>query len=352
MSSLNQTNQPLYVINGVPVESQPSTANSGSQYDNSPDLGDPISNINPDDIETISVLKGAAASALYGYRAKAGVILITTKSARGNDGIEFNSNFVAEKIYNLTDWQYEYGQGANNTKPTTAVGAAQVGNSSWGGKLDGSSVVQFDGTSRPYVAQKDNLQNFYRTGSSLTNTLAFNKSFDGGSIRFSASDLSNRAVVPNSGLDRQTFNFTGTFNPYKHLSLDARANYILEQAHNRPILADGAGNANFNVIFLPTSLDVRTLAPGTNPDGTELVYNTGNPYNTNPYFAAHNFVNNTTRERLLSNVTARYTLDNGLFLQGRVGRDSYTDRYTSVTPSGTGYLPGAESSSFRPILPT
>ncbi|WP_151089399.1 SusC/RagA family TonB-linked outer membrane protein [Hymenobacter baengnokdamensis] len=342
VSSLNQTNQPLYVINGVPVESQPSTANSGSQYDNSPDLGDPISNINPDDIETISVLKGAAASALYGYRAKAGVILITTKSARGNDGIELNSNFVAEKIYNLTDWQYEYGQGANNMKPTTAVGAAQVGNSSWGGKLDGSSVVQFDGTSRPYVAQKDNLQNFYRTGSSLTNTLAFNKSFDGGSIRFSASDLSNRAVVPNSGLDRQTFNFTGTFNPYKHLSLDARANYILEQAHNRPILADGAGNANFNVIFLPTSLDVRTLAPGTKPDGTELVYNTGNPYNTNPYFAAHNFVNNTTRERLLSNVTARYTLDNGLFLQGRVGRDSYTDRYTSVTPSGTGYLPGGK----------
>ncbi|MBC8083795.1 MAG: SusC/RagA family TonB-linked outer membrane protein [Hymenobacter sp.] len=339
ISSLNQTNQPLYVINGIPVESQPSIANNGGQYDNSPDLGDAISNLNPDDIETISVLKGAPAAALYGYRAKGGVILITTKSAKGNDGIEFNSNYVAEKIYNLTDWQYEYGQGANNLKPTTAVGAAQVGNSSWGGRLDGSDVVQFDGVARPYVARKDNLKNFYRTGGSWTNTLAFSKGFEGGSVRLSASNLSNKAVVPNSKLDRQTFNFAGTFEPFKRLTIDARANYILEQAKNRPILADGAGNANFNVAFLPTSLDVESLSPRVNPDGSELQYNTGNPYNTNPYFAAYNFVNNTKRERLLSSVNARYTLDNGLFIQGRAGRDGYTDRFTSVTPSGTAYLP-------------
>ncbi|UOQ71073.1 SusC/RagA family TonB-linked outer membrane protein [Hymenobacter cellulosilyticus] len=339
VSSLNQTNQPLYVINGIPVESQPSVANTGGQYDNSPDLGDAISNINPDDIESISVLKGAAAAALYGYRAKAGVILINTKSAKNNEGIEFNSNYVTERIFSLTDWQYEYGQGANNIKPTTAVGAAQVGNSSWGGRLDGSQVIQFDGTVRPYVAQKDNLQNFYRAGHSWTNTLAFNKAFTGGSVRLSASNLTNKAVVPNSGLGRQTFNFVGTFDPFKRLTIDARANYILEQADNRPILSDGAGNANFNVTFLPTSLDVRTLEPTVNADRTELQYNTGNPYNTNPYFAAYRFVNNTRRERLLSSVSARYAFENGLFLQGRVGRDGYTDRFTSVTPSGTAYLP-------------
>ncbi|UOG77508.1 SusC/RagA family TonB-linked outer membrane protein (plasmid) [Hymenobacter tibetensis] len=344
-SSLNQTNQPLYVINGVPVESQPSggagatIGNSGGQYDNAPDFGDPISNINPDDIESISVLKGAAASALYGYRAKAGVILITTKSAKGNDGLEFNSNYVVQRVFNLTDWQYEYGQGANNLKPTSATAASTDGNSSWGGRLDGSNVVQFDGTERPYVAQKDNIRNFYRDGGSFTNTVAFNKSFTGGSVRLSASDLSNTAVVPNSRLDRQTFNFVGTFDPFKHLTIDARANYILEQAKNRPILSDGAGNANFNVAFLPTSLDVRTLQPGTKADGSELTFNTGNVYNTNPYFAANNFINNTTRERLLSSVSARYTLDNGLFLQGRVGRDAYSDRITNVTPSGTAYRP-------------
>ncbi|AMJ65140.1 SusC/RagA family TonB-linked outer membrane protein [Hymenobacter sp. PAMC 26628] len=348
-SSINQTNQPLYVINGIPVESQPSggagasIGNSGGQYDNAPDFGDPISNLNPDDIETISVLKGAAASALYGYRAKAGVILITTKSAKGNDGIELNSNYVAQRAFNLTDWQYEYGQGSTGIKPATATAAAQSGNSSWGARLDGTPVVQFDGTSRPYSAQKDNIKNFYRTGGALTNTLSFNKSFTGGSVRLSASDLANTAVVPNSRLDRQTFNLTGTFDPFKRLTIDARTNYILEQAKNRPVLSDGAGNANFNVAFLPTSLDVRDLqgpnGNGTLANGNELTFNTGNLYNTNPYFAANQFVSNTRRERMLSNLTARYNFDFGLFLQGRLGRDAYNDRITTVTPSGTAYRP-------------
>lgn len=338
ISSLTQTNQPLYVINGVPIENKPN-GNPGDQYDNAPDLGDAIGNLNPDDIETISVLKGAAASALYGYRAKAGVILITTKSGKGN-GIEFNSNYVAEQVMDPTDWQYVYGQGSNNLKPTTGDAASSAGQSSWGAKLDGSNVVQFDGVSRPYIAQKDNVKNFYRTGGTFTNTIALNKSFEGGSIRFSASDLHNRSVVPNSGLKRQSFNFSGNFTLIKRLTIDARANYILEQATNRPFLSDGAGNANFNVMFLPTSLDVRTLKQTSNPDGSEFAYAyKANVYATNPWFAAEKFINNTKRERLISSVTLKYTLDNGLFIQGRVGRDSYTDEYLNVVPTGTAYRP-------------
>ncbi|HVF96120.1 MAG TPA: SusC/RagA family TonB-linked outer membrane protein, partial [Flavisolibacter sp.] len=331
---LGQTNQPLYVINGVPMESQPASQ-PGGQYDNGPDRGDAIGNLNPDDIETISVLKGAAASALYGYRAKAGVILITTKSGRGN-GIEFNSNYVAEKIMDLTDWQYEYGQGANNIKPTTQMAAFQAGQSSWGGRLDGSQVIQFDGVSRPYVAQQNNLKNFYRTGGTFTNTLAFNKTFTGGALRFSASNLSNNAVIPNSGLDRQTFNLAANFNPTKNLVIDARANYILEQAKNRPFLSDGPGNANFNLMFLPTSVDARVLEKRVNGDGSEYGYS-ANTFATNPYFAAYDFVTNTNRNRLISSVTVRYNFDNGLFVQGRAGRDAYTDRYMQVVPTGTAY---------------
>ncbi len=112
VSSLNQTNQPLYVINGIPVESQPSVADTGEQYDNLPDLGDAISNIDPDDIEPISVLKGAADSALYGLPGQGRRNSHHHKTARGNDGVEFNSNYVAKKAFNLTDWQYDYGQGA------------------------------------------------------------------------------------------------------------------------------------------------------------------------------------------------------------------------------------------------
>ena len=217
-----------------------------------------------------------------------------------------------------------------------------MGNSSWGGRLDGSNVDAVRRhVARPYSAQKDNLTNFYRTGHSLTNTLAFNKSFTGGcgaALGQRPGEQVDGAQLGAEPPDVQPRRAPSS--PYKHLAMDARANYILEQAQNRPILADGAGNANFNVAFLPTSLDVRSLQPGTKAaDGSELVYNTGNPYNTNPYFAADKFVNNTTRERLLSSVSARYTFDNGLFVQGRVGRDGYTDRFTSVTPSGTAYLP-------------
>lgn len=336
VSSLTQTNQPLYVINGVPIESQPQSQ-GGGQYDNGPDRGDAIGNINPDDIETISVLKGATASALYGYRAKAGVILITTKSAKGN-GIEYNSNYVAEKIIDLTDWQYVYGQGANNLKPATQMAAFQSGQSSYGAKLDGSPVVQFDGVLRPYVAQRNNLKRFYQTGNTFTNTVALNKSFTGGAIRFSASNLTNKAVIPYSGLNRQNFNLTANFNPVKNLLIDARANYILEQARNRPFLSDGPGNANFNVMFLPTSVDVNVLKKTVNPDGSEYGYS-ANTFATNPWFAAQKFITNTTRDRLISSFSARYNFDNGFYVQGRAGRDAYTDRYTQVVPTGTAYRP-------------
>jgi len=343
VSSLGPSSQPLYVVNGIPMESAPvgfgskiGIGNNGGQYDNAPDLGDAISNINPDDIESISVLKGAAASALYGNRAKAGVILITTKSGKGNS-IEFSSNYVAEQVMDRTNWQYVYGQGVNGQKPTTQLAAASTGSSSWGARLDGSNVIQFDGVSRPYSAQENNIEDFYRTGGSFTNTLALNKSFTGGVIRLSASDLTNRSVVPNSGLNRQNFTLSSTFDPIKNLVIDARVNYILEQAKNRPMLSDGAGNANYNAAFLPTSVNIATLQPGKNPDGSELSYNTGNPYATNPWFAAYDFIHNTKRERLLSSASAKYTFDNGLFLQARAGRDSYDDNYVAVTPSGTAY---------------
>lgn len=343
VSSLSQTNQPLYVINGIPMENNPvglnnfnPNGNKGSQWDNAPDLGDAVGNLNPDDIESISVLKGAAASALYGSRAKAGVILITTKSGKGNS-IDFNSNYVAEQVMDRTDWQHTYGQGANGTKSTDQAAAAQVGGSSWGAKLDGSNVVQFDGVSRPYSAQRNNIENFYRTGGTWSNTLALNKTFEGGTIRFSANDVHNNSVVPNSGLNRQSFNFTGTFEPIKRLTVDVRTNYILEQANNRPMLSDGAGNANYNVVFLPTSVDVKNLKPWKNAAGKEIQYNTGNSYATNPWFAAYEFKNNTKRERNISSFSTKYTFDNGLFLQGRAGRDVYNDSYTNVVPSGTAY---------------
>jgi len=344
-ASLSGYNQPLYVINGVPMnnidntEIQGLSMNSGGQYSNSPDQGDGIGNINPDDIETISVLKGAAAAALYGSRAKYGVILITTKSGSSKGTVEFSSNYEAQDAINPTNYQYTYGNGAQGLAPTTALAAFNAGNSSWGAKLDGSSVVQFDGVSRPYVAQKDNFDDFYRTGSTFTNTVSFSKGYDNGGIRFSASDLHNTSITPNSGYNRQSFNFSGNFSPVKRLVIDAHVNYVVDDAQNRPILGDGPGNSAYQVLFLPTSLNINTLSPstgGTNAAGNELQF-TNNNYATNPWFAADKFINNSSRNRIIASASARYTFDNGLFAQVRIGQDYYTERYTNVVPTGTAY---------------
>jgi TonB-linked SusC/RagA family outer membrane protein len=362
-ASFSGSTQPLYIVNGVQINNIDNTQiaglslNNGGQYTNSPDQGDGIGNINPDDIETISILKGAPAAALYGQKAKYGVILITTKSGTSKGTVEFNSNYQFEKAINPTDFQYEYGQGAEGIKPNTAVAAFAAGQSSWGAKLDSSSVVQFDGVStRPYVAQKNNFNEFYKTGGTFTNTVAFSKAYDLAAIRLSASDLHDNAIIPNSGYDKKNFNFSGNFSPVKRLMVDAHLNYTSDFAHNRPILGDGAGNSNFQVMFLPTSIDINTLNPNSGGTitaqniknglgyagviGNELQF-TNNNYATNPWFAADKFVNNSSRARYIASASARYTFDNGLFAQIRLGQDYYNERYTNIVPNGAGYYAAA-----------
>lgn len=331
--------QPLYVINGVPMDN--TTRGTSGQWGGA-DVGDGIANINPDDIQEITVLKGSTASALYGSRASNGVILITTKSGKNTKGIgvEFNTNYTTERILDFTDWQYEYGQGSDGLKPASqdAILTAN-GSLSWGAPLDGSSVVQFDGVSRPYSAQEDNLSNFYRNGSTATNTLALSGGNETGSFRFSASDMNNLSVVPGSNLRRNTFNLSISQELSRKLSIKANTNITLDQAKNRPNLSDSPGNSNFGVLFLPTSVNVDDLKPGINPDGSEL-QSGSNIYQTNPWFAANEWVNDTRRNRNISMVSMKYKLLDWMYLQGRVGRDAYDDRFKNVTPTGTAYLPG------------
>jgi outer membrane receptor protein involved in Fe transport len=201
--------------------------------------------------------------------------------------------------------------------------------------------MQFDGVLRPYAAAKNNLSQFYNTGSTLTNTLAFSKSFEGGAVRFSASDLHNNAVIPNSGMNRQSFNLSSNFNLAKRLTLDTRGNYILENVSNRPILSDSPGNSSFTANLLPNSLDISLLEPGTNPDGSEKMFGSW-PFVNNPYFVTNNFRSNSIRNRFLGSTSLRYDFDNGLFVQARAGTDSYTDRFTNVVPTGTGYRPDGQ----------
>jgi TonB-linked SusC/RagA family outer membrane protein len=332
-----QGGSPLIVINGIPMDNSP--RGSAGMWGGA-DLGDGISNINPDDIEEISILKGSTASALYGSRASNGVILITTKSGRNKKGVgvEFNSNLVFDDIIDYSEFQYDYGQGLLGAKPTTQSSAYVSGASSWGAKIDNSSVMQFDGVSRPYTAHKNNIKDFYRTGSTITNTLAFSGGTDNVNFRLSASNLLNQSVVPNAGMRRNTFNINLNSKITKRLTLASVINYVIEKSKNRPNLSDSPGNSNFGITFLPTTLDQEVLKPGFKPDGSEINFS-DNIYVTNPWFAANAFVNDLSRNRVIAMGSLKYDFTDWLSLQGRIGQDYYNDRTTSVTPTGTAYLP-------------
>lgn len=272
---------PLIVMNGVPIDNtQRGSAGEWGGADN----GDGISNLNPDDIESMSVLKGASASALYGARAANGVILITTKSGKkGKMSIDYNLNAVAEQAMNNTNYQYVYGQGMNGKRPTNVTSALNSGMLSWGEKLDGAQTIQFDGKSYAYSAAKDNIANFYRKGTSVTNSISISNATDVSSFRLSLANLANNSILRNSGLDRKTVNFTGSQKFGEKLKVDLMFNYVDELNSNKPQLSDGPMNAN-NINYLATNVEQSILNPGYDVNsvtGNEMQYN-DDIYVTNP----------------------------------------------------------------------
>jgi len=338
--SIAGNNQPLYVVNGMPIDnvgSTPTTTNSGGM---NTDNGDGISGINPDDIESISVLKGGTASALYGSRASNGVILITTKkgAAQKGVGVEYNSTFTAETPELLPDWQYQYGEGKFGTPVTNQQDAISYGRLSYGGKLDGSSVIQFDGVSRPYIAQKNNIKNFYNTGKTFTNTVAFTGGSDALNFRFSVSDLNNKGIVPNNSLDKKISNLSVNAKLSKNLSIEAVAQYNVEDNFNRPGLGDALGNPNWGTYMIANSVDIRSLAPGYDASGNETLWNPSG-FATNPYFVINRFQQKDTKNRFIGYASVKYNLLDNLFIKGRVSDDDLSYNYTGITPTGTAYAP-------------
>jgi TonB-linked SusC/RagA family outer membrane protein len=334
LPSMNNPGSPLFVINGVPMDN---TQRGASSEWGGADYGDGIANINPDDIETMTVLKGQAASALYGSRASNGVILITTKTGkRGDFSVDYNMNLMVDRAIDYTDFQYEYGQGVNGLKPANATAAQASGRLSWGAKLDGSQVIQFDGNMYPYSAQKDNIKNFYRSGPSFTNTIAVSRGGENGSFRLSLSNLTSESIVRHSSLDRKTINLNIDQNITDKLSVKMVANYVDERSINRPQLSDGPMNAN-NGMFLATNIDENILKPGYDPvTGYEIQFS-DDEYVTNPWFVVNQYRNDPSRKRLITSTAARYNFTKWLYAQARLGYDVAHDRLFRVEPWGTAY---------------
>lgn len=333
--SLNGENQPLYIVNGVPItNSNPASAGTYGGIDR----GDGLSSINPDDIATITVLKGGTAAALYGSRAANGVILITTKSGHAQKGlgVQLNSTYTQEKAIDLLDWQYQYGSGDHGVVPTSQGEAVAFGRTSWGAKLDGSSVIQPDGEMRPYSAQKDNIENFYQTGSTFSNTVALTGGSEVANFRFSAANMDNKAIVPNNKFNRKTFSLSVDGNIAKKIIFEGNAQYSTEEVKNRTYLADFTLNPNAGAQLIATNIDVRTLDPGYLDNGNEMPWS-DYIYSTNPYFAINKVKNGDTRKRFIGSFNVRYNLTPSLYARVRFGIDQVNISGYNIQPTGTAF---------------
>lgn len=330
-ASLTGNNQPLYVVDGIPFDNT-NRGNAGTW--GGMDLGDGLNAINPDDIAEIQVLKGAAASALYGYRGGNGAILITTKSGSAQKGVsvEINNNLTFNPIYDYRDFQKVYGQGRLGEKPTSQEAAYNSYNSSWGAVMDGSQAVNALGD--PYAYNYvDNWKNFYRTGISEQASVAISGKGENISYRFGVSNTVDKSILPNSNLNQQGINMNTTYDITPKLHLTVNANYVFEKVKNRANLSDGNGNVNATLLYLANSYDVRWLKPARDENGRELLPG-NNDYFNNPYWLLYEDRNETNRNRLTGGMTLRYDIADWLYAQGQVTRDGYNLELLKARPMG------------------
>ncbi|EMS31517.1 TonB-dependent receptor [Mariniradius saccharolyticus AK6] len=346
-SSIGGQNNPLIVVNGIPIDntnfgSRPGNLGADNSFGQrggggvTSDGGDGLSSINPDDIESMTVLKGAAASALYGSRAKDGVIMINTKNkgtAKGI-GVTYNINHTIEQPLDFTDYQYEYGQGENGVRPTTPNPTS--GQWSFGEKFQpGMTQVLFDGVTVPYVPVRDRISTFFRNGQNTTNTIMLQTSNDKGGMSFSFADLNSKGIVPNNTYNRKTFNFGFTHDFHKKLTFSGNINYSIERNNNPPNVADQDNSIPTAIYNMANSMPFDVLRDNAfDANGNEAVYSRFRN-RTNPYFTLARQFNEIKRDRVFGNLTAIYRFTDWLSIQGRVGQD-YWSRTQKVNNFPTG----------------
>src|SRR5690606_17295841 len=253
-------NAPLIVINGLPMDQGARGANGAGAVAQR-DRGDNLQNINPDDIESMTVLKGSTAAAIYGARAANGAVIITTKSGNRNQGlgVDFTSSYTTSHALNFLDeiTQTEYGMGTGGVRPQTQGEAQAAGQFGFGERLDGAPTVNFDGVMRPYSAYPDRLFDFLRAGTNWTNTIGLSGGSDKGSFRVSFSNTDAKGIVPNNDYKKRIFNVGINHNITEKLKLQLNINYANEENINPPqIGTQGDGAINFfNRLAISTPLE-------------------------------------------------------------------------------------------------
>ena len=329
-NSLTGNNQPLYVVDGVPMDNSGfGNANGGGtgEYARA-DYGTGISDLNPDDIESISVLKGPNAAALYGSRAANGVILITTKKGRSRKGIgiSWTSQMTFDSPLMLPEFQNEYGQGSDGNYPNdySDLATFKTNGGSWGAKFDGSEQMYWvddplgsgNATTRPWVAQPDNVKDFFRTAHSYINTFSIEAGNDVANMRFSYTNNTSQGIIPNSEVKKNNFNLRGELTASKWLTLDAKATYFSQQATNRAV--QGTEGIMAYLYTIPRNADINDYKNYQTPDFHSISHSS---LGANPYWIVNHDVNDDSRDRFMGYVKANFTITNDLSFFVRAGTD-------------------------------
>ncbi len=343
-NSLTGSNQPLIVVDGTPMDNF--TGGVDDVWGNSgADMGNGLSDINPEDIESMTVLTGASAAALYGSRAGNGVILITTKSGKKNEGlgITVNAGITTESIFLKPDMQNSFGQGS--------VGAYDnQSRLSWGPKAEGQTVTDWMGRQVP-LRTYDNIDAFFNTGTSFNEGISFQQNIKGTSVFSSINRSDDAGITPESKLNKTNITLRATtfLDEAEKWKVDAKVNYINLNAHNRPIQGVNPSNA-FNTIYnLPRSLNVADFKNSVDEDGNMIWWDASKNPQENPYWVTKYRQNNDTRNRLLGNIALKYAPTNWFNIELRGGTDYYTTTKNekvyaggNTTPSGL-YSEGSET---------
>lgn len=338
-TSIAGNNQPLFVVDGVPVDnSQLSTVAGGAA---SRDFKNAIADLNPNDIETLTVLKGPNAAALYGSRAAHGVVLITTKSGKSQKGlgITLNSGITISQIATLPSFQNSYGQGSNGRFSFVDGKGGGVNDGvdeSWGPRMDGRLIPQFfsNGEAVPFVAHPNNVKDFFNQGVTYDNSISVARSDDKSDFRLGVNNQKQLGTVPNSEVNKTNFTINTNYQISKNIKVGVTANYITT---NAPALPGGpSGNRAAGVmlqfLWFGRQVDINELQ--NNRD-----VNWNNSYYSNPYWNAYYNTTSQQRNRIIGDVHLDAKLAEGLNFKFRTGVDYYNDRRKYEIKYGTNGTP-------------
>ncbi len=337
VSSLSGNNRPLIVIDGIPV-SGGTFGSVGTQGGDSKDMGDALSDINPEDVESMSVLKGAGASAAYGSRGANGVILITTKKGtkRKGIGVSVSSNYTVDQAYLYPELQNEYGQGAFGEYPSDieAIKGSEPYIWSWGPKMEGQMLTNYLGVEVPFDAQPNPYKEFYDMGTSMQNTVAFEGGDSNTNFRTSITDQHSSGIVPDNTLSKQTLNLRGFTKLGKVIEMDGKVTYIHHKAENRPDLAEGVSAAGWSFNNMPRNVSLNDLRNNTvDANGQELW--AWDRTAGNPYWGLENKYNVDTRDRIQTLLSAKFNILENLSLLTRSGFDFMNRTAKQYSASGS-----------------